>query len=457
MKAGFNIDGIPKTFRDAILVTRAIGIRYLWIDSLCIIQGDASDWQSEGGKMADVYSSALLTISAANSNGDSQGFLAPRRFEYMRVVVSAGPDLSATAYLHKKSYWNDHNQEPLDARAWTLQEQYLSSRNVRYCGKEMSWRCRTSAWNESAIDNGYFREWERPWTDLVEEFSRRILTYDSDRLTAMAGVASSVAQRNGNIYCAGVWLQNMPDELLFERKDAKSPSEYIAPSWSWAALNGPVVFVPPRLDCYCPLSSVKILRYDIQTSAENRFGRLRGRGYLELQAHIIHLERTRCLENASTPHYQLKHSRSRKLGDNVVIRCKFDSSDLGNQEFFALILAHSVAVPAPGAPLLVRNSLLPTPGALGFPFKPWDPVVKDTQMSLEAPQEWDGLYGILICDASESLQPLKPPLRAGLLGTTKEASLLQYKRCGFFEITGLKGEQGPQVIADHPIHTVLLY
>ncbi|KAH8769274.1 heterokaryon incompatibility protein-domain-containing protein, partial [Hyaloscypha finlandica] len=242
MKAGFNIDGIPKTFRDAILVTRAIGIRYLWIDSLCIIQGDASDWQSEGGKMADVYSSALLTISAANSNGDSQGFLAPRRFEYMRVVVSAGPDLSATAYLHKKSYWNDHNQEPLDARAWTLQEQYLSSRNVRYCGKEMSWRCRTSAWNESAIDNGYFREWERPWTDLVEEFSRRILTYDSDRLTAMAGVASSVAQRNGNIYCAGVWLQNMPDELLFERKDAKSPSEYIAPSWSWAALNGPVVF-----------------------------------------------------------------------------------------------------------------------------------------------------------------------------------------------------------------------
>ncbi|OCL11137.1 hypothetical protein AOQ84DRAFT_287841, partial [Glonium stellatum] len=74
-KTGFDLDEAPPTFRDAILVTRALGVRYLWIDSLCIIQGDQLDWQTESSKMVDVYTKSYFTIAAGNSNSDTEGFL----------------------------------------------------------------------------------------------------------------------------------------------------------------------------------------------------------------------------------------------------------------------------------------------------------------------------------------------------------------------------------------------
>jgi hypothetical protein len=75
MKRGFKLDEAPATFRDAILVTRALRQRYLWIDSLCIIQGDASDWAQESSKMANVYSNSYFTIAALNAYDDTKGFL----------------------------------------------------------------------------------------------------------------------------------------------------------------------------------------------------------------------------------------------------------------------------------------------------------------------------------------------------------------------------------------------
>jgi Heterokaryon incompatibility protein (HET) len=67
-KRGFNLHETPPTFHDAILVTRALGIRYLWIDSLCTIQGDQLDWQIESSKIVDVYTKSYFTIAAGNSN-----------------------------------------------------------------------------------------------------------------------------------------------------------------------------------------------------------------------------------------------------------------------------------------------------------------------------------------------------------------------------------------------------
>lgn len=61
---------LPNTFQDAIAVTRMLGLRYIWIDSLCIIQNDAQDWEREAAKMALIFESAYLTIAAtAASNG----------------------------------------------------------------------------------------------------------------------------------------------------------------------------------------------------------------------------------------------------------------------------------------------------------------------------------------------------------------------------------------------------
>lgn len=82
MKSGFQPEQAPATFYDAIRVTRMLGVQYLWIDSLCIIQNDARDWQIESSRMGDVYRNAYLTIAACCASSDSEGFLRPRPFSY---------------------------------------------------------------------------------------------------------------------------------------------------------------------------------------------------------------------------------------------------------------------------------------------------------------------------------------------------------------------------------------
>jgi hypothetical protein len=59
-KSGINFGDLPKTFQDAIVVTRMLGVQYLCIDSLCILQGDVEDWEREGSRMADIYQNSYL-------------------------------------------------------------------------------------------------------------------------------------------------------------------------------------------------------------------------------------------------------------------------------------------------------------------------------------------------------------------------------------------------------------
>lgn len=69
---------LPKTFQDAVIFARALGIHYLWIDSLCIVQDDVQDWKNEAGKMASVYRDAYCTIAATGSQGDQEGMFVDR-------------------------------------------------------------------------------------------------------------------------------------------------------------------------------------------------------------------------------------------------------------------------------------------------------------------------------------------------------------------------------------------
>ena len=99
MKAGFAIEQAPATFRDAISITRLLGINYLWIDFLCIIQHDTADWAREAARMGSVYANAYLTIAAANARNDNDGFLHPRivALTSLRIISSTGN--SAQVYL----------------------------------------------------------------------------------------------------------------------------------------------------------------------------------------------------------------------------------------------------------------------------------------------------------------------------------------------------------------------
>jgi len=110
-KGGFNLHETPPTFRDAILVTRALGIRYLWIDSLCTIQGDQLDWQIESSKMVDVYSKSYFTIAAGNSKSDTEGFLKPRNQEFATLDVSCFTGDKARLYILSHSPYDLYDEE----------------------------------------------------------------------------------------------------------------------------------------------------------------------------------------------------------------------------------------------------------------------------------------------------------------------------------------------------------
>jgi Heterokaryon incompatibility protein (HET) len=92
MRLGFTIGGIPATFRDAVLVTQTLGVQYLWIDSLCIIQGDMADLAQELSMMGDVYANSYVSITGAIIADDTHSFLKERSFDstLLRIVSNRG-------------------------------------------------------------------------------------------------------------------------------------------------------------------------------------------------------------------------------------------------------------------------------------------------------------------------------------------------------------------------------
>ena len=140
---GIRVEELPRNFQDAIVVTRNLNVRYLWIDSLCIIQDLASDWDEEAGKMGDYYERAAITISALCSPSSHTGFLRNRwlsnsrldfrleNYENMNIRKASSPFGSEVG-----------NRVPLWKRAWVVQERCLSSRILHFGPEQMYWECR---------------------------------------------------------------------------------------------------------------------------------------------------------------------------------------------------------------------------------------------------------------------------------------------------------------------------
>ena len=138
---GVSIVDLPNTFRDAIHVTRCLGVQYLWIDSLCIIQDDAKDWEEESKRMEQVYSSAYATIAASCASGTDDGFLKPRISR--QCVTKTNPASGSTFYLCNAidNFDNDVEHGELNKRGWILQERALSRRTIYFTEKQTYWEC----------------------------------------------------------------------------------------------------------------------------------------------------------------------------------------------------------------------------------------------------------------------------------------------------------------------------
>ena len=137
---GFTLSELPKTFRDAVRVTRELEIDYLWIDSLCIIQWNSEDWKREADRMEDVFASAYCTIAATSAADSDAGFLARNTStEYIRVQDSAGNEVCVCT--HMDDFKNDVEQAELNKRAWVMQERILSRRTIHFSANQTYWEC----------------------------------------------------------------------------------------------------------------------------------------------------------------------------------------------------------------------------------------------------------------------------------------------------------------------------
>ncbi|KAL2880720.1 hypothetical protein SGCOL_003747 [Colletotrichum sp. CLE4] len=131
---------LPKSFQDAVTVSRALGVQYLWIDSLCIIQNDKQDWAFEATRMEHVFSSAYCTIAATAASSSAEGFL--RQKSKHSFVTLAGSDGGFT-FVRKAidDFHHDVEQAVLNQRGWVLQERALSRRTLHFTATQVYWEC----------------------------------------------------------------------------------------------------------------------------------------------------------------------------------------------------------------------------------------------------------------------------------------------------------------------------
>ncbi|KAI1770788.1 heterokaryon incompatibility protein-domain-containing protein [Hypoxylon cercidicola] len=305
---GILFDTLPKTIQDAVIVTLGIGLTYLWVDAICIVQDDTEDKLEQISQMHLVYRGAYFTIAAANSPTSYDGFLQPRvRYRPTRVPARMDDNVF-TEVLLSPEYSGLVTSDHLFLRGWTFQETHLSTRIAVYGPREMVFCClegvrsdggtatqirtRTSAFS-GAIDPGnqVFGSLQHPngWASIIEQYSGRNLTDETDKLPGIAALAEEYAQTKPvTEYFAGMWREDFLLQCLWTVSPfrARRPSVYTAPSWSWASVIGSIGH--PRASLANSGSmEIACTLLDVQTTlaSSHRFGAVTG-GRMKVRARV---------------------------------------------------------------------------------------------------------------------------------------------------------------------------
>lgn len=313
---------LPSTISDAIKLCHKLGFEYIWVDSLCIVQDDQQDWLREASNMARIYSRSALTLAIHLCDDASESFLQKRLLDSEQW--SDGPfgcskiavNDSDTGDKRDMYFWHDESFKgsrfldlwwrsitdfrrngPLGEwlnRAWTFQEWFLSPR-VLHIHAMTVWDCFDSRGNE--LEDRFLGRDGIPraspdinytWEYIVVDFTSRHVTMEKDRLPALAGLADRFHSQTGYVYLAGLWLEMLPQSLIWTRLSRnipmRRPLAYRAPTWSWAALEGEV-----RFSCHFPCDSLdegslsKIVGYHCQYNPPDSFATVTD-GWLDIEA-----------------------------------------------------------------------------------------------------------------------------------------------------------------------------
>ncbi|CAG9994286.1 unnamed protein product [Clonostachys byssicola] len=297
---GVLVSQLPRVYQEAIDIGLRLGVQYLWIDSLCIVQDDEADWLREASRMFDIYRNALINIGATGpSDGHGTCFierdrnlLGPCLFNKQtgQHVDSEPEHPQTTWHVVEERFWIDRlHRQALNRRAWVLQERLISPRMVHFGADQIYWECHElhacevypkgplamhelqalkavhtavilqvfaarnprrevhsiyptigSSQNELALFS---------WSDIIWQYGRLELTVPSDRLIALSGLARHMQDLVQDEYVAGLWRSAMITGLLWRvnhRERQRDGEETAArrlvgahvPSWSWASMHG---------------------------------------------------------------------------------------------------------------------------------------------------------------------------------------------------------------------------
>jgi hypothetical protein len=294
---GIHFNCMPKTIQDAITITRELGIKYLWVDALCIVQDLYEDIQREIAAMGDIYANSTLTISAEDSKNCTDGIFTERNWSSTAILpldlripcrkgqkcqmLSCASIMLVPRFIDPKEY---KRQTILATRGWTLQESILSSRILSYGNTDLRWRCFEGSWSESNLsisellrpsknlvttrDFGSHEDKQKKkkmydtWKGIVKDYTSRQLTDPTDTLMALAGLQSYIRRVLEDEPLLGLWQNTffLPSLLWYCRSDQPVDERFRikCPSWSWASTCSPVEYISypiygltflPELEC----------------------------------------------------------------------------------------------------------------------------------------------------------------------------------------------------------------
>lgn len=272
MTASLEWSQIPCTIQDAVIVTRRLGIEHLWVDAFCIIQDDLEDWKAEAAVMGSYYEDAFITIAATSSADSRDKFLTARDGDYLPKSISLiHCPHDPTCNVKTKPYrapFRARDKSRLQARAWVFQEHVLSKRIAHFTSSGILWECRTAMVSEDGtavsqdiqptvhndlsltrLTLALQQEPLKTWDTMLSRYTARNLTFVTDKLPGIAGLAKKALLVVKSSYLIGLWEQHLlhsslwlsrwiPKQESFERiPNVAIPG---VPTWTWASIDGPI-------------------------------------------------------------------------------------------------------------------------------------------------------------------------------------------------------------------------
>ena len=253
-------------------------LKELRLTGLGILQDSQEDWKEAAATMANIYEHAYMTIAATSAQDSNGGLfssarpLVTRLDKHSHLYIREYPR-TFPLYSHafpNYSYTKALKPWPLLTRAWVYQERRLSTRTVHFGEHQVYWECQTCFASEDASENKVWKTdsdgrygnvgWgdkimdsTRQWQQIISEYTNLKLTYDSDRLPAIAALADMMwrLRRSDDVYIAGLWRNSMLSDMLWTSKPFESGKRgqaleprpaRLVPSWSWASVQNAKIF-----------------------------------------------------------------------------------------------------------------------------------------------------------------------------------------------------------------------